>query len=201
METNFFGPHRLIRAALPGFRTRKTGTIVNISSVAGIDGRPSCGLYAASKFALEGLSPKTLSWKVRTPENHLRLAMTGLSETLARETAPFGIHVLIVEPGVFRTNFLSATALPDKPHTEDYQNVKASIDRFSMLAGHQSGDPTKAAERIVEAVTGQGLAGHLKGQVLRMLLGEDCVERFETKIESMGQDLEKGREIAGTTNF
>lgn len=58
METNFFGPHRLIRAALPGFRTRKAGTIVNITSVAGIDGLPSCGFYAASKFALEGMTPE-----------------------------------------------------------------------------------------------------------------------------------------------
>lgn len=55
METNFFGPYRLIRAALPGFRTRKTGTIVNISGKAGLDGHPACGLYAASKFALEGM--------------------------------------------------------------------------------------------------------------------------------------------------
>ena len=54
LEVNFYGPLRLIRAALPGFRKRMTGAIVNITSVAGIDGLPSCGLYAASKFALEG---------------------------------------------------------------------------------------------------------------------------------------------------
>ena len=57
METDFFGPLRLIRAALPGFRDRQNGTIVNITSIAGIDGLPSCGLYAASKFALQGISP------------------------------------------------------------------------------------------------------------------------------------------------
>jgi NAD(P)-dependent dehydrogenase (short-subunit alcohol dehydrogenase family) len=55
METNFFGPYRLIRAALPGLRTRKTGTIVNISSIAGIEGFPACSFYSASKFALEGM--------------------------------------------------------------------------------------------------------------------------------------------------
>ena len=69
------------------------------------------------------------------------------------------------------------------------------------MAGQQSGDPAKAAARIVEAVSGRGLASHLKGQVLRMPLGEDCVERFELKIKSMGQDLEKGREVAGATSF
>ena len=127
--------------------------------------------------------------------------MTGLSESLARETAPFNIHVLIVEPGAFRTNFLSAVAVPDKPHTEDYKNVKAVFDKFSTMAGQQSGDPAKAAARIVEAVSGRGLAGHLKGHVLRMPLGEDCVERFEVKIKSIGQDLEKGREVAGATSF
>ncbi|KAK3169341.1 hypothetical protein OEA41_008724 [Lepraria neglecta] len=178
METNFFGPHRLIRAALPGFRARKSGTIVNITSVAGIDGLPSCGLYAASKFALEGLS-----------------------ESLARETAPFNINVLIVEPGAFRTNFLSAIALPNKPHTEDYKTVKAVFDKFSTMAGQQPGDPAKAAARIFEAVSGQGMAGHLKGKVLRMPLGDDCVERFEVKIKSMGEDLENVTEVARSTSF
>ena len=55
MEVTFYGPLRLIQAALPGLRKRKNGTVVNISSIAGIDGLPSCGLYAASKFALEGM--------------------------------------------------------------------------------------------------------------------------------------------------
>ena len=55
MEVTFYGPLRLIQAALPGLRKRKNGTVVNISSIAGIDGLPSCGLYAASKFALEGV--------------------------------------------------------------------------------------------------------------------------------------------------
>ena len=138
---------------------------------------------------------------MHNPKYPLRPALTGLSESLARETAPFNIHVLIVEPGAFRTNFLSAIALPNKPHTEDYENVQAVLGKFSAMAGQQPGDPVKAAARIVEAVSGQGLAGHLKGQVLRLPLGEDCVERFEVKIKTMGQDLEKGREIAKSTSF
>ena len=139
--------------------------------------------------------------KVLTPKKALRPARTGLSESLARETAPFNIHVLIVEPGAFRTNFLSATARPNKPHTEEYKTVQAVFDKFSTMAGQQSGDPAKAAARIVEVVCGQGVAGHLKGQVLRLPLGEDCVERFEAKIKTLGKDLEKGREIANSTSF
>ncbi len=124
METNFFGPHRLIRAALPGFRTLKTGTIINISSIAGIDAPPSCSLYAASKFALEGMPAKAIFSGVQVSNNHV--TSTGLSESLARKTAPFNINILIVEPGAFRTDFLLAIAEPSKPHTEDYKSVRAN---------------------------------------------------------------------------
>ncbi|KAL6715469.1 hypothetical protein ACLMJK_006430 [Lecanora helva] len=163
METNFFGPRRLIREALPGFRARKSGTIVNISSRGGIDGVPGGGLYAASKFALEGLS-----------------------ESLAREVAPFNVNVLIIEPGGFRTNIFSAYKFPQKPHTEGYQTVRAFLDMVATISSDQlsqMGDPKKAASRIYEAVTGEGLAGKAKGTVLRMPLGEDCVTAYEAKIQ------------------
>ena len=197
METNFFGPHRLIRAALPGFRARKAGTIVNITSIAGIDGLPSCGLYAASKFALEGI-PQLESWLSLLS---LTLFPTiGLSESLARESASSNVSVLIIEPGGFRTNFLSAfVSARDQGH--HYPAVEAALDKFSDFAGNQPGDPKKAADRIVEVVTGKGMAGRLKGNVLRIPLGKDCVERFEAKVRTMSEDLEKAREIAGSTDL
>lgn len=164
-----------------------------------MDCHPAGSTQPAS--SLSKVCPIAPPCQVHTPKNPLRPALTGLSESLALETAPFNIHVLIVEPGAFRTNLLSAIALPKKPHTEDYKIVKAVVDKFSTMSGQQSGDPAKAAARIVEVVSGQGLAGHLKGQVLRLPLGEDCVERFEVKIKTMEQDLEKVREIAKSTNF
>ena len=69
------------------------------------------------------------------------------------------------------------------------------------MAGQQPRDPAKPAARILEALSGQGMAGHLKGKVLRMPLGNDCVERFEVKIKSMGEDLKNVTEVAGSTSF
>ena len=75
------------------------------------------------------------------------------------------------------------------------------MDKFSAMAGQQPGDPVRAAARIFEVVSGQGMAGHLKGNVLRMPLGDDCVKRYEVKIKTMSEDLEKARGIAGSSNF
>lgn len=88
MNTNFFGPLFTTQASLPGMRARKSGTIINVSSVAARDPLAACSLYAASKAALEAAS-----------------------ESLAKELAPHNIRVLLVEPGNFRTNFVSAVSV------------------------------------------------------------------------------------------
>jgi NAD(P)-dependent dehydrogenase (short-subunit alcohol dehydrogenase family) len=87
MTTNFFGPLYTMQAALPGMRAQRSGTIINVSSVAAKDPQPACSLYCASKAAIEAAS-----------------------ESLAKEVAPHNIRVLIVEPGAFRTNFVNAVS-------------------------------------------------------------------------------------------
>ncbi|KAL4882726.1 hypothetical protein BJY04DRAFT_39050 [Aspergillus karnatakaensis] len=180
LETNFFGPLRLIQAFLPTLRSRPSATIVNVSSVAGQDAQPSCGLYAASKFALEGLS-----------------------EALSKEVAPFGIDVLIVEPGAFRTNFLSAVQKTETPLSEPYRDgiVDVVLKKFEAAQGKQRGDPAKAVRKIFEVITGTGEAGHLKGKVLRLPLGADAVERIETKTKRVLADVEAARAVALSTDI
>jgi NAD(P)-dependent dehydrogenase (short-subunit alcohol dehydrogenase family) len=182
METNFFGPFRLIRSFLPTLRSRQNGTatIVNVSSVAGQDALPTCGLYAASKFALEGLS-----------------------EALAREVAPFNISVLIVEPGAFRTNFLSAVKKTETPLSEPYRGgpVDIALGKFGAAQGKQRGDPRKAVQKVFEVVTGTGEAGALKDKILRLPLGPDCVERVEGKMGRLQSDLEAARGVAMGTDL
>lgn len=162
-------------------RSRRSGTIVNVSSVAGQDSMASCGLYAASKFSLEGYT-----------------------EGLAKEVAPFGISVLIVEPGAFRTNFLTASEqggggrLPDAYKGGPVDEV---LQKFAGADGKQAGDPEKAVDRIIEIVTGEGQAGSLKGKVLRLVLGKDAHDRIVNKTDKLRQDLEVTKEITFGTNF
>ena len=125
----------------------------------------------------------------------------GLSEAFAAELAPFNVNVLLVEPGAFRTNFLSAFKSNSKAHLEEYPTANKAMTIFSSFSGKQRGDPMKAAERIVEAVSGQGMAGPLKGQVLRLPLGPDIIGRYEAKVKSLSDDLEKAREAGMSTDI
>lgn len=154
--------------------------IVNLSSVAGQDGLPTCSLYAASKFSLEGFS-----------------------EALSREISEFGISTLIIEPGAFRTNFLHSMETNENGISEVYQGtaVEQVLNKFKAAAGNQIGDPVKAAERMFEVIIGEGEGGLLKGKVLRLVLGKDAYSRITAKIEKQQSDLEAGYKITFSTDL
>ncbi|KAI0530369.1 putative short-chain dehydrogenase [Xylaria digitata] len=180
ISTNVFGPIYAIQAALEGMRARRSGLIVNISSIAAKDPLPTSALYAASKAALEAAS-----------------------ESLAKEVASFGISVLIVNPGAFRTNFLGQLLLSENPMPDDYKNdlVGTTIQKFADADGKQPGDPDKGIERIFEIVTGEGMAGELKGKVLRLVLGEDAFTRMKKNNDKFIHDFTVGEKVALSTGF
>lgn len=180
ISTNVFGPVYVMQGALEGMRARRSGTIINISSIAAKDPLPANALYAASKAALEGVS-----------------------ESLAKEVAEFGISVLIVNPGAFRTNFLGQMQVAEKPLPEDYKNgvVGAIINKFAAADGTQEGDPDKGVERIFEIVTGEGLAGELKGKVQRLVIGGDAFTRMKRNTEKLVHDYTIGEKVALSTAY
>lgn len=144
-------------------------------------GNPGYSLYAASKFALEGAS-----------------------ESLAAELAPFSIRVLLVEPGGFRTNFQAAVHTSASGVSEPYKGTPADkiAKRMAGVHGKQAGDPAKAGRLIVEAVTGTGVAGEVKGMgVLRLPLGKDAVQRAYTKIDGLKENVEKVRHVSESAVF
>ncbi|OJJ29877.1 hypothetical protein ASPWEDRAFT_122309 [Aspergillus wentii DTO 134E9] len=176
-QTNIYGVVRVIKAVLPLMRAQRSGTIVNISSIAGFTAGPSSAAYSMSKFAVEALS-----------------------ESLSAELSPFNIRVLLVEPGAFRTNFIGSHRLPAAGMTKDYEGtpLAAAMGIWDTYAGKQPGDPVKAVERILDVIQLQGV-GEGKGHLLRLPLGTDCFPRMVAKIDTVKQNLEEVREIALST--
>lgn len=172
-EVNFFGALRVTQAALPVFRGQGSGHFVNLSSVAGRDPAAGAALYAASKCAL-----------------------AGLSEGLAGELAPLGIHVTIVEPGAFRTDFLESTSIRTVQHriAAYEQTSGANLDRLGGLNGKQMGDPVKAVRAIIEAVE----APH---PPLHLVLGSDALERSRTNVAKLVDELDRWEHVSRETAF
>lgn len=127
-ETNLFGVIRMMRAVLPLMRKRKSGHILNISSVVGIRALPSAGYYSSTKFAIEALS-----------------------EALAQEIEHLGVKVTLVEPGGFRTDFAGRSFVQPANRIEDYITSER-IDTISDWNGKQMGDPKKGARAIIDMV-------------------------------------------------
>ncbi|KAE8354350.1 putative short chain oxidoreductase/dehydrogenase [Aspergillus coremiiformis] len=178
METNFFGPLRIIRAVLPGMRERRGGTMVNISSTAGVRALPTYSLYSASKFAMEGLS-----------------------EGLASEVAAFNVRVILVEPGAFYTNFLTSGSAAYRPVSEVYRDTETGRRLASLQAMHaqQRGDPVKAARRIFDTVMGEGMAAG-RQTYLRLPLGPDCLEAVRQKLGQLQENYDAMEDIASSTD-
>ena len=160
-ETNFFGLVELTKAVLPGMRRRKSGTIVNISSIGGLVSFGATGYYHATKYAVEGLS-----------------------ESLAIETKPLGIKVFIVEPGPFRTDWSGRSIIQSKTVIDDYDSTAGQRRRATEAnSGKQVGDPVRGAEAIIEAVTSAN-------PPLRLVLGKPALGLAHKKLEAVKADLD-----------
>ncbi|HET6338194.1 MAG TPA: oxidoreductase [Polyangiales bacterium] len=170
METMFFGAVALTREVLPRMRARKAGTIVQLTSVGGLTTAAGFGPYCAAKHALEGLS-----------------------ECLAKEVTPFGIRVLIVEPGAFRTS-LFGSAFRRVPEIAAYAPTVGPTRAFAAGSdGVQPGDPAKAARAIADAVA----AG---APTLRLPLGSDAVQSLRGKLAEVAADIDTNEAVAVSTS-
>lgn len=161
-ETNVFGLINVTKALLPQFRERRSGTIVNFSSIGGLIGSAGWGYYNATKFAVEGLS-----------------------QALAAEMEPLGVHVMVVEPGPFRTDFLGRSGVEAKQHILDYEPTAGKTrEYFRTQPGKQAGDPQRAVEAVVAAVSDPNPPKHL-------LLGKLALSRFRKRLQDWNEELDR----------
>ncbi len=165
-EVNFFGAVNLIKAVLPLMRARRSGHIVNVTSVGGLVGNPGSGYYAATKFALEGLS-----------------------ESLRRETEGLGIKVTAVEPGPFRTDWAGRSLHQTRRPIGAYDPTSGKR-RLEVVqrSGRQPGDPDRAAQAIISAVEASEPPANL-------VLGRIGLEAVRGKLARLAADLDAWQEV------
>ena len=171
-EVNLFGVLNVTRAVLPQLRAQRSGHIVQMSSLNGIQAMVGGGYYCGSKFAVEGLS-----------------------ESLAAEVAHLGIKVTIVEPGPHRTDFASRGSARVAEPIDDYaETVGAAREAFAEMDGTQPGDPGRAAVAIIAAVEAEN-------PPLRLPLGEMALANIREKLEGQLEELEAWRDLSSSTDL
>lgn len=168
LETNFFGAVAVTKELLPLMRVAGSGHIVQLSSGAGFKATGGFGIYNASKFALEGFS-----------------------EALAQEVAPFGIRVVIVEPGPFRTKFAGASVKLAQQRIDEYKKtpVGQMYQYINRIDGTQEGDPMKGAQAIVDYV-------HNGNKELRLPMGKQALQSIKAKLAAVQADITANEQIA-----
>jgi NAD(P)-dependent dehydrogenase (short-subunit alcohol dehydrogenase family) len=171
-ETNVFGLFALTRFVLPFMRARRSGHILNLSSIGGLVAFGATGYYHASKFAVEGFS-----------------------EALAAEVAPLGLKVTIVEPSGFRTDWAGRSIIESKTVIDDYaQTAGARRKATRDASGKQRGDPARAAKAMRQVVD-------MPSPPLRLLLGADAYKLAITRAETQRKAFEDTKELTLSADF
>jgi NAD(P)-dependent dehydrogenase (short-subunit alcohol dehydrogenase family) len=159
-QTNLYGLIRVTKAFLPHFRERRSGHIFNFSSIGGLIGGAGWGFYSATKFAVEGLS-----------------------EALAAELKPLGVHVTIIEPGPFRTDFLGRSGKLAAKEFPEYKDTAGKAREYLKTnAGKQPGDPQKAIEAVITVADSPEPPVHL-------ILGKVALTRFRGKLAAWDKEI------------
>ncbi|UWU16751.1 oxidoreductase (plasmid) [Rhizobium sullae] len=172
-RTNVFGLLTVTRAVLPQMRAQRSGRILNISSIGGYRAGAGFGVYCSTKFAVEGLS-----------------------EALQAELGPLGIHVTVIEPGYFRTDFLDPSSLSASSNRiRDYDGTAGAVREHAASLNHnQPGDPEKFARQVVAFAD-------VDQPPVRMPFGSDTVAAIKAKHASDADIISRWREVSVSTDF
>ena len=171
-DTNYFGVVDTLKTVLPGMRARRSGHVINISSMTGLVANPPNAYYSSTKFALEALT-----------------------EALAKEVGPLGIKVTAIEPGAFRTDWAARSMQESSTPIGDYDdNVGARKTLIKQFADHLPGDPRKVAEAVL-------MVAALDEPPLRLLLGRDVLAAVREKIADLTASIDHWESVTKNVNF
>jgi NAD(P)-dependent dehydrogenase (short-subunit alcohol dehydrogenase family) len=171
-DVNVFGAVAMMKAVLPGMRERRSGHIVNVTSMGGFITMPGIAYYCGSKFALEGIS-----------------------EVLAKELKGFGVHVTALAPGSFRTDWAGRSMIRTERTITDYDALFDPIrERRQAVSGKQLGDPAKAAQALLKLVEAKEPPVHL-------LLGSDALKLVRDKLADMAREIDAWEGLTRSTDI
>jgi NAD(P)-dependent dehydrogenase (short-subunit alcohol dehydrogenase family) len=171
-EVNFFGAVAVLKAVLPHMRARRSGRIINITSMGGLMTFPALGVYHASKFALEALNA-----------------------TLSKEVQAFGVKVTAVEPGGFRTDWAGRSLQRSEARLPEYEALFGAMRQArAARSGKQTGDPARAAQAIYRLA-------HEPNPPVHLLLGSDALSYVRSALEDHLQEIERWAHVTTSTDF
>ncbi|WP_339843427.1 oxidoreductase [Paenibacillus sp. FSL W7-1088] len=172
-EVNFWGLMNVTNAVLPHMRSQKSGHIINFSSIGGLTSFPTLGYYHATKYAVEGIS-----------------------ESLSQEVAPFNIHVTLIEPSSFRTDWGGRSSVKTETSIPELKEsiVGQMLQGIELGVGQEAGDPAKAAEAVIKVV-------ETTEPPLRLLLGQQAYDAATYKFNSLLASIEQWKETTINADY